>query len=88
MDFHCYRYKTYDSGRRIGIIAQELQKIYPDIVSEDEKGLLTVSKAPIFEMTTCVVKHLIKENEALKKRLDRLEKLLLSHVENVSNIEQ
>ena len=31
------------SGHQIGFIAQEMQQVYPDVVSEDSEGYLTIT---------------------------------------------
>ena len=63
--------------RYVGVIAQEIQKVLPELVHEDEKGMLSVAYG---NMTALLIEALKEERaERLKvdERLARLEKLLL-----------
>ena len=60
---------TFDMGgkRDIGVIAQEIQKVLPEVVTEDNKGYLSVSYGNIVGVLIEAVKELKAEVEKLKK---------------------
>jgi hypothetical protein len=69
--------------RKIGVIAQELEHEYPELVATDDKGMKSVAYANLAAVLIEAVKGLKAENTAqkseienLKTRLDRLEQLL------------
>jgi hypothetical protein len=62
--------------RKIGVIAQELEQEYPELVNTDEKGMKSVAYANLTAVLIEAVKGLKAENESLKTRLERLEKNL------------
>ena len=59
---------TFDMGgkRDIGVIAQEIQKVLPEVVTEDNKGYLSVSYGNIVGVLIEAVKELKAEVEELK----------------------
>jgi hypothetical protein len=60
----------------IGVSAQEIQEVYPEIVSSDETGYLSVAYDKLSVVALAAVDKLHEENEELKERLDKLEKLV------------
>ena len=60
---------TFDMGGKkdIGVIAQEIQKVLPEVVTEDNKGYLSVSYGNIVGVLIEAVKELKAEVEELKK---------------------
>ena len=58
------------SGTKLGVIAQEVQDILPDIVEEGVEGCLSVKPDNITWYLVNAVKELSAENTALKARLD------------------
>ncbi len=86
-----YRYywkNSSDRSRQVGVIAQEVEKVFPEVVARDSNGILSVAYdklvAPLIEAVKALharsestderVLRLEAENAALKARLDRLEK--------------
>ena len=62
---------------QIGVSAQEIQKIYPEIVSEDiETGKLTVAYDKLSVVALAAVDKLHAENQELKDRLTKLEEMV------------
>jgi len=62
------------SGHQIGFIAQEVQEVYPDIVSENSEGYLTVSGLSKMESRLIkAIQELKAENDSLKTRIETLE---------------
>ncbi len=64
-------------GTRRGFIAQDVEEVHPEWVGEDEKGFKTLNIQPMqFEaLTVESFRELKTENDALKERIARLEKL-------------
>jgi hypothetical protein len=63
--------------RQIGIIAQDIQKLYPELVSKDsDTGLLSVAYDKLSVITLEAIDSLYNEHKRLKDRVDKLEKLL------------
>jgi Chaperone of endosialidase len=65
-----------DDDLQTGLIAQEVQAIFPELVATDESGMLSVNYMGLIPHLVEAVKDLKKENDDLKKRLDKIEKLL------------
>ena len=74
-------------GRHIGFIAQEVEQVFPDWISEDEKGIKTVSIHGFESLLVEAIRELKArhdvevealraENIALRGRLDRIESLV------------
>lgn len=70
-------------GRQIGFIAQELEKVLPELVSTDERGYKSVAYANVVPVFVEAVKTLKqdydatkKENAELKARLEAIEHAL------------
>lgn len=60
---------TKTNKKSIGVIAQELQKIYPELVLEDEKGFLSVKYGNITAILIECIKELKKEINSLKLKV-------------------
>ena len=61
---------------QIGTSAQYLLGIYPELVSEDSEGYLTVDYAKLSIVALAAIDELHKENLDLKERLRRIEEKL------------
>ena len=80
--------KNFSDAKQFGFIAQELEKIFPELVSTDAQGYKSVNYVGVIPVVVEAVKTLKAENDALKadnaavrksldavlKRLDALEK--------------
>jgi hypothetical protein len=60
----------------IGTSAQELQKVYPELVSTDDNGYLGVSYEKLSVIALAAVDKLHEENNSLKKENDELRERL------------
>ncbi len=76
--------KNFSDKNQIGFIAQDLEKIFPEMVFTDEKGYKSVDYGRLTPVLVEAVKELSAKNEALKNknekieaRLEKLEALLL-----------
>ena len=61
----------YATGLKIGVIAQELQKVYPEMVIKGKDGFLKVDYTQLTGMLIQAVKEQQKEIDALKIRMDK-----------------
>ena len=67
--------KSYirDGRAEIGLIAQDVQLVYPELVSEDGNGMLAVN----YQALSAILINGIKDQEARIQKLELLVKLLL-----------
>ncbi len=61
------------TGRQTGFIAQDVEKVFPDWVGKDEKGMKTITIRGFQAITVEAMRTLVQENELLKARVSRLE---------------
>jgi hypothetical protein len=75
-----YQYKWIEESRskdlQTGLIAQEVQKIFPELVQTDEKGFLSVNYIGLVPHLIEAVKELKDENNSLKNQNQALESRL------------
>ena len=65
-----YTFTRKESGtRHAGVIAQEVQKVLPEVISEDEEGMLSVAYGNMVGLLLEAIKDLSAEVEDLKKQL-------------------
>lgn len=65
--------KNYDpEATHIGLIAQEVQKVYPELVSEDDEGTLGIKYN---EFITILIKAYQDQQKTIDDLTDRIEKL-------------
>ncbi|MCM8823217.1 MAG: tail fiber domain-containing protein, partial [Candidatus Omnitrophica bacterium] len=67
-----YKDKGFPQGRHFGLIAQEVEKVLPEVVntSEEEKSISYTELIPVL---INAIKELRVENEELKSRIEILE---------------
>jgi hypothetical protein len=61
-------------GVHYGLIAQDVEAVYPEMVSEDERGFKSIDYSAFVAPLIEAVKELKAENDTLRARLDALEK--------------
>jgi len=71
--------KKYATGPQVGVIAQELQKVYPELVSKGADGYLGVN----YSQLTAVLIQAIKEQQ---EQISVLSKKLETQQEQINNI--
>ncbi len=64
------------SSRSFGLIAQQVQRVFPEMVSVDKDGFNRVNYSPLPLMMLEAIRELKAENDDLKKRIDALERSL------------
>jgi hypothetical protein len=60
----------------IGVVAQDVRKVIPEAVEENDKGYLMVNNDPIIWAMVNAIKELKAENDTLKQKVEFLEKRL------------
>jgi flagellar biosynthesis chaperone FliJ len=68
-----YEWKNSDE-KQIGLIAQEVEKVLPEAVSENEKGTKFLNYDGIIPVLTEAIKE---QQKTIKKQNDRIEQLFL-----------
>ncbi|OQY53573.1 MAG: hypothetical protein DRR08_18225 [Candidatus Parabeggiatoa sp. nov. 2] len=61
-----FEWKEQNAGRQIGMIAQEVEKALPELVSTDGEGYKSIAYDKMTAVLVGAVKALKAENEALK----------------------
>ncbi|AYQ32204.1 tail fiber domain-containing protein [Runella sp. SP2] len=65
--YHYYwKSDTTSKDLQTGVIAQEIRELFPELVHEDDKGMLSVNYVGLVPHLIEAVKELKKENEAMK----------------------
>ena len=68
---------TPEDGRQLGMIAQDVQKLYPELVSMDKNtGYLSLAYDKLSVIALEAIDTLYEEYKQLKERVNKLEKLL------------
>ena len=62
-----------EKKREIGVSAQEIQELYPEIVSTDETGMLSVAYDKLSVVALSAIDKLIEQNKKLEERISILE---------------
>ncbi len=65
-----------DKKEHIGVSAQEVKKIFPEIVNEDSNGCLTVDYSKLSVISLAAIDKLNEKCENLEKRLQKIEEKL------------
>jgi hypothetical protein len=65
--------KVFGKSLSFGLIAQDVEKVLPELIAEDEKGYKAVRYNKLPLLTLQAVKDLKEENDILKKRLSETE---------------
>jgi hypothetical protein len=61
---------------QIGLLAQEVQKVFPDLVIEDSKGILSVNYQALIPVLVNALKEIDANYNELEKELAKLESLI------------
>jgi hypothetical protein len=86
-----YKEMNFNSGKSIGFIAQDLEKVIPEAVRKDDKGFYAVNYDEIIPVLVEAIKEQDKKaeeqqkaNDELKNKVDKLEQLVKSCCSNSS----
>ncbi|MCP4703469.1 MAG: hypothetical protein GY865_02570 [candidate division Zixibacteria bacterium] len=66
--------RKFSDKRQIGLVAQDVEEIYPELVDTDNQGYKSVSYSKMTAVLLEAIKELKKENDELKSRMENLEK--------------
>ncbi len=61
-------------GRQVGLVAQDVQAVMPELVKEGASGFKSVDYAHAVGLLVEGIKELKRENERLRQRIDKLER--------------
>lgn len=73
------KFPEYSANKRkvqLGLLAQDVEKIYPDLVKTDENGIKSVQYHQFTAIFIEAFKELNRQNRCLQQRLDKLERKL------------
>jgi hypothetical protein len=65
--------RNFPAGRQIGVIAQELERVYPELVSTDAQGYKAVNYAQLTPVLIEAIKELQQQLEEQTRRATRAE---------------
>ncbi len=76
LEVRAVSYKMIDGNGRteFGVIAQDLEKLYPNLVSENERGFKSVNYTGLIAPMIKTIQDLSEQNKKLEERLKKLEK--------------
>ena len=66
----------FAEGRQLGFVAQEVEKVLPEVVAKGSDGYLSVDYGRLTPVLVEAVKELRKENESLKAELAEIRKMI------------
>lgn len=70
LDLYSFNFKGQKVNQKnLGVIAQEVQKNFPDLVNQNEEGYLSVNYPNLAVLSIAGIKELKKENTKLKEEL-------------------
>ena len=68
-----------EQKQKIGLLAQEVQKVFPELVSEDNNGMLAVNYQALVPVLINALKEQENNYNELEKSLEILEKEILKN---------
>ena len=81
-----YRNLPFKEGRQIGLVAQDVEKVLPELVVEDKDGYKAVSYAKLTAVLIEAVKELKTENEKKERLLMEKIRKQQSEIEELRNM--
>ena len=82
-----YTFKSDPKRKRVGVIAQDLMKIFPDAVSKDEDGYYLIRQEDIFYSMVNAVKELNKKISAIIESLKNPSEKSVALAEKINVLE-
>lgn len=71
-----FYWKDNNDNLQLGVSAQEIQKLYPELVTETENGYLTVAYDKLSVVALAAIDNLTAKNKELEDRLLKLEDIV------------
>ena len=69
-----FSFKGSDDSTHTGLIAQEVQALYPNLVKEDERGYLSIDYCGVTALLVNDMKHLLGKINKLESQLEALKR--------------
>ena len=73
-----------EQKQKIGLLAQEVQKVFPELVSEDENGMLAVNYQALVPVLINALKELESETSTLESQMSEFEKIIPALIEQAN----
>ena len=73
-----------EQKQKIGLLAQEVQKVFPELVSEDNNGMLAVNYQALVPVLINALKELESETSTLESQMSEFEKLIPALIEQAN----
>ena len=73
-----------EQKQKIGLLAQEVQKVFPALVSEDENGMLAVNYQALVPVLINALKELESETSKLESQMSEFEKMIPALIEQAN----
>ena len=77
--------KNFDEGTQMGLIAQEVEKIIPEVVHTDNEGYKSVEYSKLVALLIEAIKELEQENNSLKSDFNEKINRLTGEIESIKN---
>ena len=78
MTLNGYQYQWKDSNRnqniQIGLLAQELEEVFPELVEKNEKGIMSVNYSGMIPILLDAIKEQQQQIDDLQKQVNSLKK--------------
>ncbi|OFX73138.1 MAG: hypothetical protein A2X12_03860 [Bacteroidetes bacterium GWE2_29_8] len=69
-----YNYLVPDGQKEVGVVAQEVEKVLPEIVRTDSKGYKSLDYSKLTPLLIEAIKEQQKQIEEMKKEIEELKK--------------
>lgn len=73
-DRETFKDKNFKSGKQIGLIAQDVEQVFPELVNTDAEGYKSLQYEKLTAVLVEAVKELKAQNQELMERVEKLEK--------------
>jgi len=73
-----------EQKQKIGLLAQEVQKVFPELVSEDNNGMLAVNYQALVPVLINALKELDSETSSLESQMSEFEKIIPELIEQAN----
>ena len=73
-----------EQKQKIGLLAQEVQKVFPELVSEDNNGILAVNYQALVPVLINALKELESETSSLESQMLEFEKIIPALIERAN----
>jgi len=83
-----YKDKNMAAGKQIGVIAQNVEKVYPEIVSTDKEGYKSVASASLVAPLIEAVKELKTLNDNQQKQIEAQKKEIDNQTVAINSIQK